>query len=108
MQAQNGKSRNVSYHRSHCRTGSFDKVFPNFLEQVTALLARQRFYEVLLGSGQNAPKSNHQQIIYEVGIDGFGTTAHVFLLKATHAFTYGGFNFARSLHHAPTSQKFLD
>jgi len=53
---------------------------------------------VLLGGCQDAFETNDHQITDQMGVNLLWSTAHVLLLKSTHALRNFAFDFALSLH----------
>ena len=64
------------------------------LEQISTLLRGERLDQLLLGGSQDALKAHDEQIADQVGVDVFGSPAHVFLLEATDPVADGGFDFS--------------
>ena len=98
VQGQHLDAGDLLDHRFHDRTGRFDQMGPHLLEQVPPFLGRKRLDQMLFGRGQNALKADHEEITEQVGVNVLGAPAHVILLKATHCFTNGGFDFSLCFH----------
>ena len=60
--------------------------------------AGKRLDEMLLGGRQNTAQADQHEITEQITVNVLGTATHVILLKATHAFANGRFNFTLRLH----------
>jgi hypothetical protein len=49
---------------------------------------------LLLGHGQDAFESDHEQIADQVSVNILGTSAHVILFEMRDSFAHGGFDFS--------------
>jgi len=85
-------------HRFHDRSGRFDQMGPNLLQQVPALFGRKRLDQVLLGGGQDALETHDEEITKQVGANILRTPAHVILLEAADPFANGGFDLSVGFH----------
>ena len=84
-------------HRLHQRPRGLEEMGPDLLEQVPALLGRERLDEVLFGRGQDALEPDHDQVVDQVRADVLGAAAHVFLLEAAHPLADGSLDLALRL-----------
>jgi hypothetical protein len=98
VQAYNADFGDTFDHRFNRRPRDFEQMPSHFLEQVPALFGSERFDEVLLGGCQDAFETNDHQITDQMGVNLLWSTAHVLLLKSTHALRNFAFDFALSLH----------
>jgi len=71
---------------------------PHLLEQVPSLFCREGLHQVLLRRCQNPLESNDEKVSDEVGVDTFGSSAHVVLLEARDPRADGGFDLSLRLH----------
>jgi hypothetical protein len=98
MKADDLDAGNILNHDFHERPSDFDQMGPHLFEKFAPLFARQRFDHVLFGGGEDALEPHDEQIFDQVSMDVLGAAPHVFLFKARHSFTNGGFNFTDSFH----------
>jgi hypothetical protein len=73
---------------------------PYLFEQVPALFGGEGLHQVLFGRCQDALEADNEEIPEQVGVNVFGTAAHVILLKAAHPLADGCFYFTLCFHAA--------
>jgi hypothetical protein len=85
-------------HCFHDRPRSCDQLRPDLFEQIFPLLGRKCLDQLLLGRGQHALQSDHEEITDQVSVDVLGAAAHVLLFEARHPLADEGFDFSLALH----------
>ena len=56
---------------------------------------------MLFRGGQNTPQADHEQIVDQMRVDIFGSSAHLTLFKVTESFTNRGLDFSLESSSAP-------
>jgi hypothetical protein len=98
VQADHLNASDLVDHRFQEGSRRFRELSANLLEQVPALLGRERLDQVLFGGGKNALESDQHDGVEDVGVDVLGAAAHVFLLERGHPIGNGGLDFSLRLH----------
>ena len=99
MQAQDFDAGRFLDHRFHHRSGQFDQLGADLLEQISSFFREKRFDQLLLGCGQHALKTDHEQIVDQVSLNILGATSHIFLLKPRDPLADRRFDFSLRLHN---------
>ena len=98
MQAARLDARNVINQCFQGRPGGFNKLCSYLLQQVTTLLSRKRFHQVLLGSGQYTLQADHDQVTDQMRANVLWPTTHELLLEPRHSLANRRFDLSLRFH----------
>jgi hypothetical protein len=98
VQAHHFDAGDLLDHRFHYGPRRFDQVGADLFQEVSPLLGRERFDQLLFGHSQDPFEANNDQIADHVSVDVFWASAHVILFEAGDSFTDGCFHLSLCLH----------
>ena len=101
VQAQHFDACDFLDHCFHDRPRGFDQMRPYLLEQVPTFLGRERPDHLLFSRGQDALKTDDEEIADQMGANVPGTPAKVLVLKAPDEFANGGFDLTAGFRRDP-------
>ena len=101
VQAQHLDARDFLDHCFHDRPRGFDQMRSYLFEQVPALLGREGHDHLLFGRGQDALKTDHEEITDQMGANVPGPPAEVVVMKASDEFANGGFDLTEGFRRVP-------
>jgi hypothetical protein len=104
VQTQHLRAGHVQDHRFQDGPGRFNQLSPDLFEQVSPLVGGKRLDKLLLGGGQDALKSDNEEVADEVSVNILRSTAHVLLLEAAHARADSCLDLALGFHCARNSE----